>query len=784
MMCIKHDSNIKIDSKSIESKDPTEVQLVKDLVKSKITCCLINNNRHPDNCDNNSDYSIDSDIDIFPIVDQLKYEFNPNLETHFIDISDPRRKRFDASLDYNRDPKSLKFKHKKVKHKYRNWQLTDQMHLCCFTCFKYNKTKVYKHIHQHNKSCRFHFPYCLECYSNETIIKVDKDNNHRKRVRAMPPRNNANINNCFVNPLICLAHNGNCDIQYVDNPYGACEYSASYSSKADEPDEKTMVKLFIRKIIQDLKRETENTNNIGISYKNNLLAVANAMQESIQVGQVQASAFLMKLKFVESTCNVLNVNTLEEKNVDQIVATDKQFKNNQNKSESVLFKGPKSQMGRRIAYSEICDSQLNQFNQCQVTLFSILSCYNIQSITDSSISKVKLNKIIYLHNLNVGPITISDDTGLVNNIPPIQKFRTNNFVFTKYRKNWIINLCPKIPIDYNNERSVYSTLILHCPYPLGGEKNLIIKNKSIIETYEIYEKNKLIPKYVEKLHKKIKESESLFSNLNEDNILEFRSDNNFNNDNINDNNNEIFNEQNNNNNNISLNDLEELLNQQSEQNNNDTKLNIIYPINYNINNNNNNNNNVLSCETSEIIIYRDFIDTKLKEAIEFREQKFQINNNDKLIMKNSTWTNIPNHSYTYDVHDSVNRLRILNEKLLSMSLNSDCNNQLEVINKYKKYLPNYPFDSNHNKDKQIIGFVSGQGGTGKTEIIKILTEYCNVTFGKTEGKFGQTLNCGPTGSSGIIIFIILFNYIFYKLISFYNICRILYWWCYISFIIW
>jgi hypothetical protein len=120
------------------------------------------------------------------------------------------------------------------------------------------------------------------------------------------------------------------------------------------------------------------------------------------------------------------------------------------------------------------------------------------------------------------------------------------------------------------------------------------------------------------------------------------------------------------------------------------------------------------------------------------------------------WTSQNNNiSAIYDVKNKQHREKVLNEKINLMKSNVFCNDQTEVIEKYQKYLQFNPFSDDYCKEKQIIGFISGQGGTGKTEIIKVLTEYANVTFGKTEGSLGQTLNCGPTGSSGYFIIIII-----------------------------
>ena len=190
----------------------------------------------------------------------------------FNNLNDPRRLRFDPLLDYNRNDETLKFNDKNVQRLFRNQQLANQMHECCFSCWKYDRVC---------KVCRFNFPYVEDiCDKDVTTIKIDKDKRNRKRVRALPPRNNAHINNGYVDPLITLAHNGNVDVQYIDNSYGACEYAASYSSKADEPDEKQLVKMFVRKLVQKLKygsnstikSSSDDTNN-DVDTRNNISSI-------------------------------------------------------------------------------------------------------------------------------------------------------------------------------------------------------------------------------------------------------------------------------------------------------------------------------------------------------------------------------------------------------------------------------------------------------------------------------------------------------------------------------
>lgn len=46
-------------------------------------------------------------------------------------------------------------------------------------------------------------------------------------------------------------------------------------------------------------------------------------------------------------------------------------------------------------------------------------------------------------------------------------------VYTVYRKPMVIRMCPYIPVDHDDESSAYSTLLLHIPWPVGGEKMIL-----------------------------------------------------------------------------------------------------------------------------------------------------------------------------------------------------------------------------------------------------------------------------------------------------------------------
>jgi len=51
----------------------------------------------------------------------------------------------------------------------------------------------------------------------------------------------------------------------------------------------------------------------------------------------------------------------------------------------------------------------------------------------------------------------------------------------------------------------------------------------------------------------------------------------------------------------------------------------------------------------------------------------------------------------------------------------------------------------------LIMFVSGEGGTGKSHLIKIITEYAALKFGKSRRRYGHVIRWAPTGCAAFNI---------------------------------
>jgi hypothetical protein len=54
-------------------------------------------------------------------------------------------------------------------------------------------------------------------------------------------------------------------------------------------------------------------------------------------------------------------------------------------------------------------------------------------------------------------------------------------------------------------------------------------------------------------------------------------------------------------------------------------------------------------------------------------------------------------------------------------------------------------------DNQLLMFVSGEGGTGKSHLIKIVDEYANITYGWCKGRYGRVIKWAPTGAAAFNI---------------------------------
>ena len=291
LVSIKHDG---LTPESAESEDIGERSALKNLIKRTISAKLIDRcetdiNELPEDCNEHTQRR----------DEEKQNDWAPHTQ-YFSDKNDPRRSTFNPVLNYNRTASGL-FQDTAVQIQARRLQIANQIHRCCFTCFKYCKDA--------QNICRFCFPWPENVNSsvNDVTFVMDRDKKERVRLRVIPERNNANINSTFTSPLINCAHGGNSDIQFIMNTHGAAEYAAGYASKAEAPDHRKLQNIFT-KAITNLQERTS-----MVTDCQRLTAAANSVMGSTQVGAVQAMYIILAQDLVISSREVINISPLQSK---------------------------------------------------------------------------------------------------------------------------------------------------------------------------------------------------------------------------------------------------------------------------------------------------------------------------------------------------------------------------------------------------------------------------------------------------------------------------------------
>jgi hypothetical protein len=344
-----------ITADDLSSAHKERVDAVKKLVKMTLTSCL--------------QYNKDTATD-------LETEYMHNAETSDTPGSkipedyenDIRRAMFKPTVDFSVNNETGEILDASTKRGYYAYQLANQMHTCCKTCWKYGLGRT-------KKDCRFHYPVLKDTVSADdcTIVRsVDKKS--RKHVKILPPRNNGWVNPLPTHPLVVYANQGNMDVQYISNVHGAVEYTCSYISKAEAPDEKLMVNLFVRKLAILL---SDSTDSHSVSKRDELRAAGLAVVKSQHVGAVQCCYTMLGLKYVTLSRRVLTISSLPTAELSRNVITDLKELEYLRPGETALSEEPTSHFGRRLAYYRLCVQQWNDYKECNVSLFTVVSTYAI-----------------------------------------------------------------------------------------------------------------------------------------------------------------------------------------------------------------------------------------------------------------------------------------------------------------------------------------------------------------------------------------------------------------------
>jgi hypothetical protein len=147
LVCIKHDG---IGPETADGTDPYALESLKNLINKTITANLLP--RHENDFSDLPDNIHDQ---ILRRQEEKHYDWLPHTQ-FFTDSNDPRREPFDPALNYEISNLGL-LCDMTVQIKARRLQLANQIHRCCFTCFKY--------CVGNDNICRF----CCRPYRTDTV---------------------------------------------------------------------------------------------------------------------------------------------------------------------------------------------------------------------------------------------------------------------------------------------------------------------------------------------------------------------------------------------------------------------------------------------------------------------------------------------------------------------------------------------------------------------------------------------------------------------------------------
>jgi DNA replication protein DnaC len=401
---------------------------------------------------------------------------------------------------------------------------------------------------------------------------------------------------------------------------------------------------------------------------------------------------------------ILYIQTVIGDEMEKSLITNVEQLNHLNDKEVAIEKGPNSATGKRKAYENLLVQQkLTNGGQCNFTMFNLFTSYRASAATTQDKSKLKSP-----------PLLKVDDGGTIILTKNTRKFIVQDTVYTRYRRDCVINQCPYVPLNDSDERSCYSTLLLHTIWPIEGEINVLHGSETAVECLRRLKVQNEIPQYVKSAVESIQNSHVLRSNTgSRENNCESDNDNN------DDENDDAINED--------LNDDNVDVSDQQTGDHNSSNTGI-EPSNVT------DGKHIISNITARFNeYYANFIRNSQEDYINKMKAENQINSSDEISNSSLFHTNITRvNNYNSRLAQLENNVKLLTRK------------QLQAYNTAAEYI-------NGSKGRQMIMFVTGEGGTGKSFLIKLIMEYANIIHGKQKGLYGSAVALAPTGAAAKVI---------------------------------
>ena len=590
------------------------------------------------------------------------------------------------------------------------------MHSCRKSCFKYNPVGTPKHL----LKCRYNYPRDISQNTCEPSIIHSRDRKNRTQIKIQPSRNNANINVHAKSPLFLLGLRGNHDLQFLDNSHGGVEYACKYASKADAADFQIMKNAFTRILSKYIQNMTDGQD---IPLKNKLSLLGQTFLIGDQIGSVHAVYILGRLPLIKSSRTVININS--DQIISKSIITDPIILETMGEDEDAYNSSPTSAIGKRLAFLELVKEQRKLYNTIDIDYYTFNTYFNITKPTQSHYKKyderVKTTnyKIPLLQLNNEGKMLYKNNDDKSENVSYCTNltFIINNVYYYPRRKPAVLAICPYRPVDEYNEKSAYSILLLHSKWgdanKWGDDQNfanILGDSKTAVDRLQLIRNT--LPTYVLPTLNRRKISDNMQNETGTPALQEQLEQ-------------------------LEADEIDELLQNamgETEQHqaiqyaNDYQHVTQVEPTNINPN------------EKAYIYNASIFHKSFLANYIENAKNKLDIESQ-------SIYKLTPNELFDI-VEGRKNKIDVSNKNKIEEQLKQRTNRmntlQLKAYNTIKNTIES---DSDH----QVIMFLTGEGGTGKSEVIHAIKEYVLLTLGKTKGILGPVIVCAPTGNAAFNI---------------------------------
>ena len=363
-------------------------------------------------------------------------------------------------------------------------------------------------------------------------------------------------------------------------------------------------------------------------------------------------------------------------------------------SESAVECGLNSSMGKRMAYQMLVIQQRENYDgQCFVTLYSLFTSY---SVTVAS-------KKVY----PAPELLIIDAYGIIISTSKNHKFMINTTVYTRLRKDCVVNLCPYVPVNDSDERSCYSTLLVHIPWPCVGEDEILRGYESAVECLYDLKLSGNIPEYVNYTLELLQKSNIIRENVG-----------------------------------VNINQVDEQSDEYLYKNSSDENNFIVYNSNMSqdgdnicipLNPNNNSIESMTNITPANMRYCKHFIQNVQNKRLDDLKTENSINllhSNDEISCGGNSYCKVNNYTERFEkLQNNVSRLT---------------KQQLKAYNIAVEYISGA-------RNSQMLMFVTGEGGTGKSFLISLIMEYTQICHGKQKGIYGSALAVAPTGAAANVI---------------------------------